>query len=243
VSAAGVPNGAIMRLLKLEFVAIDLMNRFVDIWAGGDQRPVTVDVDQVRPELRVLEQNWLTIRREVEGVLPDLKNVPRYYELDPGQSRIAGTEAGAEWRVFMLNAYGEMPAKNRALCPETCRLLESIPGVFVAFFSILDPGKSIPAHHGPLRTYLRYHLGIMTPKNNPPSIRVKDQVHTWQEGTGFFFDDSWDHEVTNKSDGVRVVLIVDIIRPLPWPGRLVNELFSRRLVPWTYGRAIADKLR
>ena len=232
-----------MRMLKAEFLAIKCMNRFVDIWAGGDQRPVLFDVDRVLPPLRRLEQNWMTIRQEVEGILPQLETVPRYYELDPGQSKISGSEAGADWRVFMINAYGELPAKNRALCPETSRLIDSIPGVFVAFFSILEPGKSIPAHCGPLRTYLRYHLGLITPVNNPPSIRVRDQVHTWKEGTGFFFDDSWEHEVTNNSDGVRVVLIVDIIRPLPWPGRIVNELFSRKIVRWTYGRAIAEKLR
>jgi aspartate beta-hydroxylase/beta-hydroxylase len=231
-----------MRMWKIERRAVQTINRVIDIWAGGDRRPVSFDVDRVQPQLRRLEQNWATIRREVEGILPDLKGVPRYYELDPGQYGISKTEAGADWRVFMLNAYGKYPPKNRAMCPETCRLLDEIPGVFVAFFSILDPGKSVPAHHGPLRTYLRYHLGVVTPKNNPPSIRVRDQVHTWQEGQSFFFDDSWEHEVINKSDGVRVVLIVDIIRPLPWPGSTINEFFSRKLVPWTYGRAIFDKL-
>ena len=58
-----------MRVSKLEFLAVGLMNRFVDLWAGGDRRPVTIDVNRVRPELRVLEQNWLTIRREAEGIL------------------------------------------------------------------------------------------------------------------------------------------------------------------------------
>jgi aspartyl/asparaginyl beta-hydroxylase (cupin superfamily) len=229
-------------MFRLEFFGIRSINRFVDFWAGGDRRPVSFDVDRVRPELRQLERNWPTIRREVEGILPNLNGVPRYHELDPRQRGISATEAGADWRVFMLNAYGKYPHKNRALCPETCRLLESIPGVFAAFFSILDPGKSVPAHKGPLRTYLRYHLGVITPKNNPPSIRVSDQIHTWEEGTSFFFDDSWDHEVMNKSDGVRVVLIVDVIRPLPWPGKPLNEFFCRKLVPWFYGRAIFEKL-
>jgi aspartyl/asparaginyl beta-hydroxylase (cupin superfamily) len=232
-----------MRMLKIENHAIRSINRIVDIWVRGDERPVTFDVDKVLPSLRRLEENWATIRREAEGILPDLKGVPRYYDLDPGQYRISKTEAGADWRVFMLNAYGKWPARNRALCPETCRLLDSIPEIFVAFFSILEPGKSIPAHNGPLRTYLRYHLGVITPRNDPPSIRVRDHVHTWEEGKSFFFDDSWDHEVINRSDGVRVILIVDIVRPLPWPGSVVNEFFSRKLVRWTYGRAIDQKLR
>jgi len=232
-----------MRIRQVELAATKFMNRFVDIWVHGEERPVSYDVDAVVPELRQLEKNWLTIRREAERILPDLHTVPRYFDLDPVQYGIAQTEAGADWRVFMIYAYGERPARNRALCPETARLIDSIPGVFVAFFSILEPGKSVPAHHGPLRTYLRYHLGVITPKNNPPTLRVKDQLHTWQEGTGFFFDDSWDHEVTNKSDGVRVVLIVDIIRPLPWPGRVVNNFFANNLVRWTYGRSMAAKLR
>jgi aspartyl/asparaginyl beta-hydroxylase (cupin superfamily) len=232
-----------MRFVDLEIFVNNSMNRFVDHWAGGDQRPVTIDIDAVRPELRQLEQHWLTIRREVEGIMPNLHNVPRYFDLDPGQSWIAKAEAGSNWRVFMLDAYGQMPEKNRALCPETCRLIAAIPGIYAAFFSILEPGKSVPAHAGPLRTYLRYHLAIITPENNPPSIRVKDHIHTWQEGTGFFFDDTWEHEVTNKSDGVRVVLIVDVIRPLPWPSRYVNEFFSRKVVKWAYGRKIAEKLR
>jgi aspartyl/asparaginyl beta-hydroxylase (cupin superfamily) len=232
-----------MRLFRLEFLAMQVMNRFVDIWAGGERRAVSFDIDQVRPELRRLEQNWTVIRREAEGILPDLKDVPRYHDLDPGQYRISSTEAGADWRVFMLNAYGEFPPRNRALCPETCRLIDAIPGVIVAFFSILDPGKSVPAHRGPLRTYLRYHLGIVTPRRDPPTIRVKDEYHTWEEGRSYFFDDSWEHEVINQSDGVRVVLIVDVVRPLPWPARLVNEFFSHKLIRWTYGRSIAAKLR
>jgi aspartyl/asparaginyl beta-hydroxylase (cupin superfamily) len=74
-------------------------------------------------------------------------------------------------------------------------------------------------------------------------IRVKDQFHTWQDGTGFFFDDSWEHEVINKADSVRVILIVDIVRPLPWPGRPVVNFFAHKVVPLTYGKAIGAKLR
>jgi aspartyl/asparaginyl beta-hydroxylase (cupin superfamily) len=48
-------------------------------------------------------------------------------------------------------------------------------------------------------------------------MRVKDRYHTWREGESLLFDDSWNHEVVNESDGIRVILIVDILRPMPSP--------------------------
>jgi aspartyl/asparaginyl beta-hydroxylase (cupin superfamily) len=57
-------------------------------------------------------------------------------------------------------------------------------------------------------------------------MRVKDQIHTWEEGKSILFDDSWNHEVYNKSDGLRVVLIVDFLRPLPAPLHATNWLLT-----------------
>ena len=145
------------------------------------------------------------------------------------------------WKVFYLYAMGEKPEANRARCPRTSALLDGIPGLFQAFFSILDGGKSVPAHRGPYRGYIRYHLGLLVPEHNPPSIRIKDQHYTWQEGKSVLFDDSWEHEVSNHSDGDRVVLIVDIRRPMPLPFDAVNRLAQRIMKP-VYGRHILKRL-
>jgi len=32
-----------------------------------------------------------------------------------------------------------------------------------AFFSILAPGKHLPAHRGPYKGVMRYHLGLLIP--------------------------------------------------------------------------------
>jgi aspartyl/asparaginyl beta-hydroxylase (cupin superfamily) len=136
---------------------------------------------------------------------------------------------------------GEKPAANRAKCPRTSALLDEIPGLFQAFFSILEGGKSVPAHYGPYRGYLRYHLGLVVPKTNPPTLRIKDQHHTWREGESILFDDSWDHEVINNATEDRVVLIVDIRRPMPLPFAAVNRFveYGMRLI---YGKQILKKL-
>jgi aspartyl/asparaginyl beta-hydroxylase (cupin superfamily) len=33
-----------------------------------------------------------------------------------------------------------------------------------AFFSILAPGKHLPAHRGPYKGVMRYHLGLLIPE-------------------------------------------------------------------------------
>ena len=45
----------------------------------------------------------------------------------------------------------------------------------------------------------------------------------WKEGEAFIFDDSWEHEVTNRSPELRVILAVDILRPLPWLPQTLNR--------------------
>jgi beta-hydroxylase len=52
---------------------------------------------------------------------------------------------------------------------------------------------------------------------------VGNTVTHWTEGTGFFFDDTYRHEAWNKSSDVRVVLLLDVIRPLSFPYSLMNK--------------------
>jgi len=46
-------------------------------------------------------------------------------------------------------------------------------------------------------------------------IRVGDDVRHWEEGKSLIFDDTFNHEVWNDTDETRVVLFVDVLRPLP----------------------------
>jgi beta-hydroxylase len=93
-----------------------------------------------------------------------------------------------------------------------------------AFFSILSPRKHIPDHRGPYKGVLRYHLALMIPEPRESCrIRVDDQFAHWDEGKSLLFDDSYDHEAWNDSDGIRVVLFMDVIRPLKAPINQLNK--------------------
>lgn len=201
------------------------VNKFFFRACGGRERPAFYDVDATLPSLRLLDENAVAIREELDGILPLRQRFPSYQEIDEAQTEISAEGTG-DWKVFVLYAMGMKPERNRALCPRTSELLDRIPNLFQAMFSILDPGKSIPPHRTGWLGYIRYHLPLLVPKANPPSIRVKDQWHTWQEGQGVLLDDSWEHEVRNEADEPRVVLIVDVLRPMPAYAHLANKLLA-----------------
>lgn len=194
--------------------------------AGGKNRPVFYDIDKITPALRELDKNYSVIKSEVEQLLASNRDLPSYHDLDPRQQGISAT-GNKKWKVFLLYAMGAKPEANRALCPRTSALLDKVPNLFEAFFSILEAGKSVPAHNNSYCGMLRYHLGLVVPSDNPPKIRVKDQFYTWREGASVLFDDCWDHEVFNESKEDRVVLLVDVLRPLPLPVHVLNLLFVR----------------
>lgn len=193
--------------------------------AGGDSRPVFFDIGKTYPLLDFVTSRSALIRAELETLLAERSHIPRYHDVDGYQEMISGTENGSEWRVFMLCGFGESIASNAARCPNTMEILERVPNVVQAFFSILEPGKSVPVHQGPMAGLLRYHLGLKVPIINPPVFRVHNVQYTWQEGDAILFDDTWNHEVINKSNDIRVVLIVDILRPMPVLLHTMNWLY------------------
>jgi aspartyl/asparaginyl beta-hydroxylase (cupin superfamily) len=214
--------------------ALAFLNRAFRRHLGGSRRPAFFDIDATYPALRLLDRNVAVIREELLAVLQDEARIPRYHEISKAETYISGTvDPERSWRVFMLaHVSGGIPT-NQARCPRTSALLDEIPGLLQAFFSILDPGKSIPAHDGPYLGSLRYHLALLVPSVDPPSMRVKDQVHTWQEGRSILFDDSWNHQVYNTSPERRVVLIVDVVRPMAWRFHAVNWLVTRILARYS----------
>lgn len=182
------------------------------------------------PELRPLEENWQVIRAELERVLAAKDALPPFQMVSRDQKRIA---QGDRWKTFILYGFRYRAAKNCAQCPETAKLLDAIPGLQTAFFSILSPGYHIPAHRGITKGLVRGHLGLKVPKDRANcTIRVGETSNMWEEGKLLVFDDTYDHEVWNNTDEERVVLLFDIVRPMRFGGRLLNEAFLKG-IRWT----------
>jgi len=170
-----------------------------------------------------IEANWRVIRQEIEEILENLENVPNFQDVSPDQYSVTDDD---RWKTYFLYAYGLKAKKNCDRCPETTRLIESIPGMKTAFFSILLPGKHIPEHRGPHKGFLRYLLALKVPQEKEKCrIRVGDEIQHWEEGKSMMFDDTFPHEVWNDTDEIRVVLFLDIVRPLHFPMSWFNQFF------------------
>lgn len=174
------------------------------------------------PWVGELEAAYPAVRAELEAVLEHPEHIPTFHQISPDQARIS---KGDNWKVFTFHAYGTPIEENRALCPETSKLIDRIPGLQNAWFSILAPGYHIPPHHGPTRAVVRLHLGLIVPRDRESCwIRVDETICTWEEGKVIVFDDTYEHEVRNDTPEPRVVLFVDFDRPMDRIGSLLNRL-------------------
>ena len=176
----------------------------------------------VFPWAREIEAEWRLIRAELERVLTRKEDLPGFHELASDVSVISQDRG---WKSFMLCGYGFRSEANIALCPQTWRICRKIPGLITVMFSILEPGKHLPAHRGPYNGVLRLHLGLIVPEPREAlGIRVETQVSRWQEGEAVIFDDAYEHEAWNNTPHTRVVLFVDFIKPTRQPARFLNWL-------------------
>ncbi len=177
-----------------------------------------------------LEAEWKTIRRELDQILQHPEKIPSFQDISKDQANISKDD---RWKTFFLYGYGYKEDKNCNLCPQTTRIVEEIPGMLTAFFSVLAPGKIIPPHRGPYKGLLRCHLALKVPEPREQCwIKVGSETKIWQEGQCLVFDDTFTHQVHNNTEGTRVVLFLDILRPVRFPGSLLNKLIIR-LIRWS----------
>ena len=184
-----------------------------------------------------LEESWRVIREELEEVLKHRDALPNFQDISPDQHRLSQDD---RWKTFFFYAYGLKARSNCRRCPRTAALLAQIPGMKTAFFSILSPGKHIPAHRGPYKGVIRCHLGLVVPEPRERCrIRVGDQIASWEEGKSLVFDDTYEHEVWNETDGYRAVLFLDIVRPLKFPASWLNRALIKIIAfsPYVLGNA------
>ena len=169
-----------------------------------------------------VEAEWAVIRAELDQVLKRKAELPSFQSISRDVATINQDEG---WKTFFFTGYGKRSERNIAQCPQTWRVLQSIPGLRAAMFSIFEPGKHLPAHRGPYNGVLRMHLGLKVDEvSDRLAIRVDQQLCHWQEGRVLIFDDAYEHEAWNHTESTRVVLFVDFDKPVRWPAALLNKL-------------------
>ena len=190
------------------------------------------------PGLVELGKHWRTIREELLPLLAERNRIPAFRDISPDHRRIA---TDTRWKSFFLEGYGFRAEENCARCPETMALLKSVPGLVVAFFSIMEPGTQVPSHRGVTKAWYNCHLGLVIPEGRV-GIEIAAQPVGWREGEWLVFDETNRHQVWNERQDPRVVLFLQVRRPMRLPGRLAATLLIKAIRRTTFVQDIRRNL-
>lgn len=179
-----------------------------------------------------LEENWRAIRDEAAALMSGPDEIPTLSDFSPDHQRL---DQKRRWQIFFLWGYGYRADGNAKLAPHTAALVDRIPGLVTALYSIHKPGAHLPRHRGVTKGMITCHLGLIIP-DDPAKCRiaVEDRDYHWTPGRFFIFDDTYHHEVWNDTDEERVILLIHVRRPLRGIGRWVESFFFNliRLSPF-----------
>lgn len=84
-------------------------------------------------------------------------------------------------------------------------------GYHHCFISALTPNTHIVSHYGPTNKKLRFHFPILGCEG--ASLRAGETTVQLEEGKGYVFDDSFNHEAWHNGKQTRVILIADFWHP------------------------------
>jgi aspartyl/asparaginyl beta-hydroxylase (cupin superfamily) len=150
--------------------------------------------DDVRAELAAfLAQQRVTFRNYVGPILHER------------------ADAG-EWHVLYLDYRGHRWPEHCRMFPRLMELVDAVPRrCGTVFVSRLMPGTHIPAHCGATNTQLTCHFGLVVPEG--VEVRVARETRAQRQGRFSIFDDSFEHEVWNRSQQVRYNVFLQFWHP------------------------------
>jgi aspartyl/asparaginyl beta-hydroxylase (cupin superfamily) len=177
------------------------------------------------PWLTRLEENWRLIRGEADHAR-ELRLIP----VDTRQLNPLSVPVVGRWKLLPLKTHRGWVTAVCSYFPWTVQLLRGIPGLRCADFAALGPGSQIVPHQGTNWGVLRAHLALQVPEGGGRcelAFPADSLRQPWREGEAFIFDDMHEHAAVNERSGERLVLLMEVDRPLAQPARVVNRFALR----------------
>jgi aspartate beta-hydroxylase len=180
--------------------------------AGFYPRDLFPWMDEVEASTEAIRNEALAVLAEGNALEPFLGPAS---DMAPGQLR--NDKGKPVWDAFFFYRHGKRYDEHCERCPVTAGLLDRVPLARIdghapeSLFSVLTPGSHILPHTGVTNTRLVAHLPLIVPPDC--AIRVGEEQRAWEEGKGFVFDDTYEHEAWNFSERTRTVLIMDVWNP------------------------------
>lgn len=198
--------------------------------------PATPHTDHYFPNAGRFIAAYPALRHEALAIRETLHEVPRFHDLMRQQIDLSAAD-GRDWRMFVMKAYGVTVEENLRRCPTVATLLGASPEVVSCVLSFLAPHKHIPAHRGPFRGILRFHLMLSVPlaADGRPAceLNIDGKPYHLADGESLLWDDTFRHEVWNRSGEVRVALLLDVWRKnMPTDVALISRALMAAAKMW-----------
>ena len=170
------------------------------------------------PWIDALESQFAAIRAELLQRLDTAQGRERVFDSEALENEnLRGQSIAPSWNGYYFYRHGQRRDDNCGACPATTAALDALPLARVrehapeVLFSVFTPGTHLLPHRGVTNTRVVGHLALIVPRDC--ALSVAGEAYRWQEGRCVVFDDTYEHEAWNRSDGIRVVLIFDLWNP------------------------------
>ena len=202
----------------------------------GTRTPEFLEKDAYFPMNRVFEDpdNFKALKDEVENVLEKTgggDSLTMTSDTFSGQNKYIGSDIRKNddgitkaWRVINIKAGDKYSAVAHKYFPNLVRILKGVPQIETCAISVLQDGVHIPIHVGYYKGIMRYMIPVVVPKDRENVfLCINELKYCWTEGVGILWDDTYPHKVYNNTDEIRVVIYMDVVRPLRWGLNALNR--------------------
>jgi ornithine lipid ester-linked acyl 2-hydroxylase len=119
------------------------------------------------------------------------------------------------WRLLNIKVGNTYTKDALTNFPVLVSILEKVPEITSCVISVLEPGIRIPIHTGYYKGVMRYMLPTHVPKDKDNVFLCANGIkYNWTKGEGVLWDDTYAHKVYNNTDESRVIIYMDVIRPI-----------------------------
>ena len=159
----------------------------------------------------ILNKKWISydsIHKDKYDYFSQVKEEDVFKKFKSLETNLNSNKLNPGWKTYVLIFNGKNTLYSQEF-KNTMSILKKIPGIKHAGFSCFEPGAISDYHTDNNFDTYRYHLPIIIPKGDC-KFKIKDKTFNFNKP--MIFDDSCKHQVWNKTNYNRIILIIDIFR-------------------------------
>ena len=160
---------------------------------------------------KILDRKWIdyeSIHQDKLDYFSQVKEKDVFKKFKKLETNLNDNKEKPSWKTLVL-IFNEKTTKYSKGLENTLNILKKIPGIKHAGFSCFEPGAISNYHTDNNFDTYRYHLPLIIPKGNC-KLKICNKLFKFSQP--MIFDDSCKHQVWNKTDYNRVIMIIDIYR-------------------------------